>query len=100
LPQIKRDLGFGPPAWIAQTRILLDYLKAEDVEKQAQHAREFARREHVTLDWLEDVAKRLVDEGADPNRCRPLLKPRIKRSRAPVLRWEEPPFRSGEGTPW
>jgi hypothetical protein len=85
---------------VDQTRILLDYLKADDVEKRAQHARKFARREHVAYAWLKDVAKRLEEEGADANRCRALLKPRIKRSRGSVMRWEEPLFRSGEGEPW
>ena len=79
---------------VHETRILLDYLRSEDVEKRVQHALEYSR----TAYWLEDerlkdVGRLLVRDGADSIRCQPLLKPSPNRLRD---HWG----RSREGESW
>ncbi len=70
--------------WGDQPEVLISYLKADAIEERARHAARYARRTPMVLflyftpdrgQWLKEVGMRLVREGADPKKCKPLLKP-------------------------
>jgi hypothetical protein len=88
--------------WVAEARLLLDYLRAAGVEERTECAIRYAGRGYFGESWLrgqgaerwlQDVGKRLVREGADPNRCQPLLNP-------PADRPLEYQGSSREAEPW
>ncbi|HZL87947.1 MAG TPA: hypothetical protein VFB96_06180 [Pirellulaceae bacterium] len=64
----------APPGsdWIGETRLLLEYLNADGIEKRVAAALAYAKDRKVEPQVLRDVAKQLVADGADPETCRPL----------------------------
>jgi hypothetical protein len=68
--------------WIAETETLIAFLKAETVDERLKHALAYKRMPFVLFqgerdrdEWVADVGRRLIRDGADPKQCEPLLRP-------------------------
>jgi predicted S18 family serine protease len=74
----KLNLGMyqgAPPGsdWMGETRLLLAYLRADTIENRVAAALAFARDRKIEPTVLREVARQLSANGADPEKCRPLL---------------------------